>query len=111
MHLHREAQQHQKNREAEESYVRQKVWGADESAGDDVNTQNFMGDVTISQSPQQKSLAPLLLAAALAGGVPAAGVGAAAAYFSNRPTQTTAPDFTDSTVSIGLGRLEATPDD
>lgn len=109
-----ENEAHQKNREAEESYVRKHVWGSEESSPDGDEVGNvYLGDVNNHPptiiAPQQKTN-HLLTAAALAA---IFGAGGVAGYFLNRPQEAAppislpvSPEFNDESVNIGLGQYE-----
>jgi hypothetical protein len=102
----------QRNSEAEAAHVRRTVWGETQSdkRGSDVND-TILGDLQVHypapvvvQPPNNNSWLPIALTAltALAGG----GI---AGYLANgmRPkTEPTPVNFDDSTVEIGLGRIE-----
>lgn len=97
--LEDEAERIRKNREAEESYVRRKVWGSsEESTGDEEMRQTVLGDYNITQIPQQSSsLGPLILGA----GLLAAGAGLPiAAYLASQPKAVTPAKNT--TINQGL---------
>ena len=124
-HLRATAAENRRNSEAEAAHARRVVWGSDESGGgsssssaeDDMGT-TILGDITqpptVIVPAQQNNLWPMV-ALALAGMLPAAGLGAAgagaaAAYLLSRPAAVPEvrpdPDYEDSSVKIGLGRLE-----
>lgn len=117
--LQAKAAENQRNSEAESAYVRRNVWGHVNGSGsagkdnDDDMATTILGDVTVQQPqrPQPPSLWPIA-AMMLAGMVPVAGVGgAAAAYLLTRdkqppPATSDPPEFEDSSVSIGLGRID-----
>lgn len=110
--IKRESDQHFKNREAEEAYVRRTAWG---STGEESKSENegmrdtVLGDIihptpVVMPQQQQSSLLPAVLGAMLGAGVPLAGL---AGYMLNRPaTQAEAPAFDDESVNVGLGKLE-----
>jgi hypothetical protein len=105
----------QTNQEAENRYTRQALWGNDgerEESDDMGNT--ILGDVTnptpivVTGNQGNSNLLPL---AAMALGVliPGAGVaGAVATYLLTKGPDVVekVPGFTDSTVKLGLGRIE-----
>ncbi len=111
------AEMSRRNQEAENRCVRQQLWGNDGGAeGDDDMGNTILGDVThptpiVVAGGQQpsSSLLPTVLALAAGALIPGAGV---AGYLLkdafNKPEVTPAPvqEFTDSTVSIGLGKIE-----
>jgi hypothetical protein len=113
--MHAQWDEQQKNREAESAAVREKAWGAgsgETMASDDEMRQTILGDVThpapVVITPQQQSttLQTAVLAAALTA---AAGMGGymLAGKDTTEPV-TPSPDvsFDDSSVTIGLGKIE-----
>lgn len=120
-HMQATAAENRRNSEAEAAHARKVVWGSDEPAGgqneDDMGT-TILGDITQPPTvivPQQQNSVWPMVALALAGMLPAAGLGAAgagaaAAYLLSRPAAVPEvrpdPDYEDSSVKIGLGRLE-----
>lgn len=109
-----ENEAHQKNREAEESYVRKHVWGSEEKSSDGDEVGNvYLGDVNNHPptviAPAQHKPNYLINAVALAA---LFGAGGLAGYLlSGKPTTPTAPpvepqDFEDESVNIGLGKYE-----
>lgn len=101
-----------KNQEAESSYVRRNLWGATEEPSEveaDEMEYTHLGDVNhpapiIMPQPKQSNLPTIALMAL------SLGVGGLAAYALTKdkepaPAQE-APEFDDSSVSIGLGRIE-----
>ena len=96
-------------------YIRQLGESVDKSGESDDMGATVLGDinhpapVVISQPPQQSNLMPLALLA-LAAAIPATGAIGVAGYLrANRdkqPAAVTHPGFDDSTVKIGLGRIE-----
>ena len=116
--LRANSQEQLKNQEAESSWVRRHLWGASEGAGgeskeaDDDMGHTILGDINnpapIILPPQPSSSLPTVLAAL---GMLAAG--GLAGYLLSRPAQPApapiqgeAPSFDDSSLSIGLGRIE-----
>ena len=110
------AEMSRRNQEAENRCVRQQLWGNDGGAeGDDDMGDTILGDVThptpivVAGGRQSSSLLPTVLAFAAGALIPGAGV---AGYLLKdaliKPEVTPAPvqEFTDSTVSIGLGKIE-----
>lgn len=108
----------EKNQQAENQHVRKSVWGYEGKQGesksdDDAMGHTILGDVNhpapvvISQAPS--NLLPIALLA-LAAAIPATGaIGVAGYLLANRnqpPPAATQPGFDDSTVKIGLGRIE-----
>ena len=96
------------NQEAENQAVRKQQWGVDSpdvlKGGDDMGD-TILGDVTHPTqviADKGSKLAPLLLAAALGAGVPAAGV---AGYLWSQAQK---PDLaqSDESVDLGLGKIE-----
>jgi len=120
-HMRAMAAESRRNSEAEAAHVRKTVWGETQAADQDqdMGSNTILGDIhqppTVVVAGQQSSTLTAL-ALALAGLVPvglgAAGAGAAAAYYLSQPRQQAIapevqpPTFEDSSVSIGLGRLE-----
>ena len=100
-----------RNQEAENRAVRRKLWKNDGSdpEGDEMGD-TILGDISIVQpaapSPQSRSLSPLL-AAALGAALP--GVGAAGFFASqllDDPAAPPAVEFDDTSLTLGLGKLE-----
>lgn len=118
-HMRAMAAENRRNSEAEAAHVRKTVWGDTQASEQDTMGNTILGDIhqppTVVVAGQQSSTLTAL-ALALAGLVPvglgAAGAGAAAAYYLSQPRQQAVapenpqPEFEDSSVSIGLGRLE-----
>ena len=108
------AEERQKNQEAESRAVRSQLWGSDETVSDDEMRQTILGDIhnpapIIMPQQQQSTVGPLLTGAAIGAmllGVPAAGVAGYLLSKDNEPNVVVSPGFDDSTVSIGLGRIE-----
>ena len=106
-------EEQQNNREAESAAVREKAWGVGSGgtmASDDEMRQTILGDVThptpVVIAPQSNTLQTALLAAALTA---AAGIGGYMLAGKNKPEPVTPnPDvsFDDSSVTIGLGKIE-----
>lgn len=105
------AEEQQRNQEAESRKVRKQLWDSEETVpSDEEMRQTILGDVThpapviMPLQPQNQWL-PVIAAAAIAG---------AAGYMLNKPTvapepppaAVTQPTFDDSTVTIGLGKIE-----
>ena len=102
----------QANQEAESQWVRKNVWGSDEKAGDDDMGTTILGDIThpapiIMPPTPQSSIGTII---GLIGTIAAAGMGGY--MFATSGTQPPAveqqppPSFDDSTLQLGLGRLE-----
>jgi len=102
----------QANQEAESQWVRKNVWGSNEKAGDDDMGTTILGDIThpapiIMPPTPQSSIGTIL---GLIGTIAAAGMGGY--MFANRGAdapaveQQSPPSFDDSTLQLGLGRLE-----
>jgi hypothetical protein len=110
--LKRESDQHFRNREAEEAYVRRTVWGSNEEDGvseDESMRDTVLGDVIhptpIVYPPKQTSpLLPLILGLLLGAGIPLAVL--TGYWLARDPANPTSPEFDDSTVNVGLGRIE-----
>lgn len=103
---------------AENEWYMQQMGQEPKPSGDDAMGNTILGDITqppaiVVASQQQSNLWPALaigLATLLPiAGVGAAGAGAAAAYLLSRPPATEPrpdPEFEDSSVSIGLSRID-----
>ncbi len=105
----------QRNSEAESAYARKHVWGdsskaSSEKAGNEVND-TILGDYQVNypapiivQPPQKNPLLPLVLTAiaALAGG----GIAGYLASGKRALPEREEVEFDDSTVELGLGRIE-----
>ena len=111
--LKREADQHLKNREAEEAHVRKNVWGSEESeqsTSDESMRDTVLGDIhhpTPIIMPQQSSAWPIIAGLALASLLPTAAIAGLAGYFFSRPdVNIESPEFDDESVSVGLGRID-----
>lgn len=115
------AAENQRNSEAEAAYVRRKAWDEQRKPEDEQSSDmghTILGDITtpptvVVTGQQQSSVWPmaaLVLASLLpVAGIGAAGAGAVAAYLLTRQPpneQQPDPNFEDSSVSIGLGKLE-----
>lgn len=122
-HMQAMSEDTKRNIQAESAHVRKTAWGdagtqSTNTAEEDTTMGNtILGDinqppaVVITQPAPAQSNLSTALALALAGlvpvGVGAAGAGAAAAYLLSKPNeQVVAPEYEDTSVSIGLGRLE-----
>lgn len=116
--LQQESDSHRKNREAEESWARKNVWGANEEslASEDTSMggNTYLGDIT-QQPPiiipqpqpapqQQQSHWPLVAGLALSSLLPTAAIGGAAGYYFGSQNQPAVVD--DESTAIGLGRIE-----
>ena len=115
--LQANAREQQKNQEAESDFVRRKLWGQGGQSGGNENETDDMGHTILGDinhpapiiMPQPQSSLPTI--AALAATLAAGGL---AGYLLSRPDQPApqpiqqieAPSFDDSSVSIGLGRIE-----
>ncbi len=110
------AEMSRRNQEAENRCVRQQLWGNDGGAGEDDDMGNtILGDVThptpivvAGGQQQSSSLLPTVIALAAGALIPGAGV---AGYLLNaalvKPDiALPAQQFTDSSVSLGLGKIE-----
>ena len=94
--------ENRRNSEAEAAHVRKSVWGEDKTEDDEMEI-TVLGDYnpTPPQPPPQKSnLLPMALALAL-GASP--GLAALGYVLANRGDD---KEFTDQTVTIGLGKIE-----
>lgn len=119
--LQAKAEESQKNNAAESAAVRRSLWGEEVTGkqSDDEMRTTILGDVThpapvvISQPQQPQSLLPMV-ALALAASMPLTGAAGVIGYLLANRTQQAAPlapaaptqDYRDSTVKIGLGRIE-----
>ena len=103
-----------RNQEAENRCARQQLWGNDGGVEEDVDMGNtILGDVThptpiVVNGQQSSNLLPTVLAVAAGALIPGAGV---AGYLLNaalvKPDAAPpAQQFTDSSVSLGLGKIE-----
>jgi hypothetical protein len=102
----------QANQEAESQWVRKNLWGSDVKAGEDDMGTTILGDIThpapIIMPPTPQSNIGTILG--LIGTIAAAGMGGY--MFANSGTQPPAteqqppPSFDDSTLQLGLSRLE-----
>lgn len=112
-----ENESHQKNREAEEAYVRKQVWGTQDGAspseaeGDDMGNV-YLGDVNhpapiiLPQPPQHNNqLATVTAMAALLGLGTLGGYMLSGGRKQEAPKQDQ-PAYLDESVSIGLGKWE-----
>ncbi|MEO2019209.1 MAG: hypothetical protein ABGZ53_33150 [Fuerstiella sp.] len=108
------AEMSRRNQEAENRCVRQQLWGNDGGAGEDDDMGNtILGDVTnptpiVVNGQQSNNLLPTVLAVVAGALIPGAGV---AGYLLNaalvKPDiALPAQQFTDSSVSLGLGKIE-----
>jgi len=100
----------ERNQEAENNYVRKKVWGdAEVAKSEDDMGDTILGDVTTThhhQAPAASGIGKALMGAVIAAGligIPAAGlIGYGVSQLRDR-----APAATDdNTLDIGLGRIE-----
>lgn len=103
------------NREAEDRAVRRHLDRATESsskdldlAGDDMANENIvLGGIhnppAVVYPPSTNGILPTLAAAALAAGIPLAGI---AGYLYSQSDSNDRPSFTDRDVKIGLGKLD-----
>jgi hypothetical protein len=102
----------QANQEAESQWVRKNVWGSDVKAGEDDMGTTILGDIThpapIIMPPTPQSNIGTILG--LIGTIAAAGMGGYMFATSGTQPQATEqqppPSFDDSTLQLGLGRLE-----
>lgn len=100
----------QANQEAESQWVRKNLWGSDAKAGEDDMGTTILGDIThpapIIMPPQSNIGTIIGLIATMA----AAGMGGYMYANSNTPEAPPAEQqpatFDDSTIQLGLGRLE-----
>lgn len=121
-----QGKEQRKNEAAEGAAVRKKLWDSDETSNggdvgdDEMGNTTILGDYTVNPAPimqpasapiqertkEKSNIVPVLLAAALATMVPAAGV--VGYIMSNRSEsqQQASPEFDDSSVNLGLGRIE-----
>ena len=103
----------QTNQEAENQYVRRKVWDSDLKAGDGEDCDmgdTILGDVThptVIKESGLKSLAALALGGLLTGGALTAGA-VAMHLLTKAPdvVETITPGADSETLNIGLGKLE-----
>ena len=108
----------EKNLNAEEAAVRQKLWGEspgkkEETTGDDMGDQIVLGDLThptpiIVNQPASNGLGKMLAGAALAAGmigIPGAGIAGYLLSQMQKDNPVDAPPFTDESLDVGLGRF------
>lgn len=101
----------QKNREAESDWVRTHYWGAESTEDAEDMGDTILGDVTHPTPivmPQASSQWPLAIGLALASLFPTIVAGAFAVYLMTKDDAPAIqqPGFDDSSVSIGLGKIE-----
>ena len=110
-------QQHRKNREAEEAYVRKTVWGAENKQTGDGNDDMgdvYLGDITITAPDDHsqagvpaKKAASGLASMALAAILPTAAAAGLAGYLlnsGNDPAPEVSGEYDN--LQIGLGKIE-----
>jgi len=108
----------EKNLNAEEAAVRQKLWGEspgkkEETTGDDMGDQIVLGDLThptpiIVNQPASNGLGKVLAGAALAAGmigIPGAGIAGYLLSQMQKDKPVDVPPFTDESLDVGLGRF------
>ena len=108
----------EKNLNAEEAAVRQKLWGEspgkkEETTGDDMGDQIVLGDLThptpiIVNQPASNGLGKMLAGAALAAGmigIPGAGIAGYLLSQMQKDKPVDVPPFTDESLDVGLGRF------
>lgn len=113
-----EAKSHQRNRDAEEAYVRKNVWGSDESPAADADMgHTILGDVTnptpiVIAGQQRQGLGTLgtLAVGLLGASIPGLGIAGylLGNYLANKdqqPAPVVQPNDGDD-FSLGLGRIE-----